>query len=743
MNKIYWWIAGISFIVIITVTAFFFSNTTTANIPSKSSYAPAFKDWSIHFSEPMNPETFTKDTVTVMDNNNEKLDVSFDWNDKNTVLTLRAPDEGYNIDHRYMITVSNKVETTAGNQLDKTFTHSFTAVAELPNIKDKKQLMTLLKERMEQRKKLMTTQKNDSATSEESSVGDGAAMDTASSSVEASATNVQVAGIDEGDMIKTDGDYVYFSRGSDVVITSVEKTNSQVASTISPENFRTEELYLQNNLLVMIGHTSKPIRKKQTAKSADSERLPMHRPQTSVFIYDVEDRKNPEKVREITFEGSLNASRLMDGHLYLIANQHPPFRIMEEGLENTDIRPFVKDTAVSNKAKPINFDSMYFFPESDDENFLLLGSIDLNNLDEKVKIESYLGASNQMYMSKNHIYIAVNKYNYQSGNDSDSTAEIAIARPPANTEINQFKINDGKITYHASAIVKGTLINQFAMDERNGIFHVATTKGSMWNDEQPSTNNLYTYDLQMNPVGALEGLAEGERIYSVRFMEEVAYMVTFKQVDPLFVIDLKNPEKPTVRGKLKIPGFSNYLHPLDEDHVIGFGQNTKLVETEHSKEPRVRIDGLKISVFDVSDPTKPKEEYSEIIGRGHSYTQLNHDHNVLYNHPEKNLFGFPATLFETKTVQKGDATYEEPSFVFEGAFLYNITPENGIEIKDTITHQPDKQLEHPEWKAEVKRMVSAGNTLYTFSLDQMKVYDLQEESVMQTVDFPELKERHF
>ncbi|WP_375053690.1 beta-propeller domain-containing protein [Virgibacillus sp. JSM 102003] len=742
MKKKIWWIAGSSLIVIIAVAFVFFSNTITANIPSKSSYAPTFKDWTVHFTEKMNPDTFTSETVTVMNNNNEQVDVSFKWNEDNTVLTLEAPKDGYNIDHTYMITVSEDVETISGSKLDNTFTHSFTAVAEVPNIKDNEQLVTLLTERMEQRKE-MTVQRNDSST-EESSSGD-AAMDTASSGEKASTTNVQVDGIDEGDIIKTDGEFVYFARESDVVITSANKDNSSVLSTISQENFRPSELYLHKDKLIMIGHKSKPIRETHSAKSGSMESLPIHSMQTSVFIYDVSDKGNPKQLREVSFEGSLTASRLMDGHMYLIANQHPPYRILEEDAADTDMRPFIKDTAVSDKAKPLSFDSMYFFPESQDENFLLLGSIDLDNMDKEITMESYLGASNQMYMSKKHIYIAVNKYNYQKkdAGTRNSTADIAIARPPANTEINQFKIDSGKITYNASTIVNGTLINQFAMDERNETFRVATTKGSMWNEKEPSTNNLYTFDLQMNAIGKLEGLAEGERIYSVRFMDEVAYMVTFKQVDPLFVIDLKNPKKPTVLGKLKIPGFSNYLHPLDDNHVIGFGQNTKLIDTKDESEPRVRINGLKISVFDVSDPTTPKEEYSEIIGQGHSYTELNHNHNALYKHPNKNIFGFPATLFETKTVHKGDATYEEQSLVYEGAFLYNITPENGIKVKDSITHQENmKQMQHPKWESEVKRMVSVGDTLYTFSLDQMKVYDMSEENVTQTVTLPELKERY-
>ncbi|MFC4559249.1 beta-propeller domain-containing protein [Virgibacillus kekensis] len=745
MKKTYWLIIAAGLLVISAAAAFFLSNETTATIPSKSSYAPSFKDWTIHFSEKMNPDTFTEKTVRVENRDGEQIDVTLDWNEEQTILTLRAPEKGYTLNQSYKITVSNNVETASGQQLKKDFSHSFTAVAELPNIKDKEQLVTLLSERMEQRQQMFTEQSEGTA---ESSDGD-AAMDTASSSNEqkSSKTNVQVNGIDEGDIIKTDGKYVYFSRESDVVITSAEGNNSSVLSTISYENFHPAEIYLHKDLLVMIGHTSKPIREPRIADepgSAEKTSLPVHSTQTTALIYDVSDRNNPKKVREVSFEGSLNSSRLMDGQLYLIANQHPPYHILRDDSQNTlkktELRPYIFDTVEGTKGRPLDFDSMFFFPESQEESFLMLGSIDLDNLKKRANIQAYLGASNQIYMSENHLYIAVHQYNYKK-RDTNGAADIAIAMPPANTEISQFKIDKGKITFNASTVVPGSLINQFAMDERDGIFRVATTKGNMWRGEEPSTNNLYTFDMQMNPVGSLEGLAENERIYSVRFMDNVAYMVTFRQVDPLFVIDLKDPAKPTVLGKLKIPGFSNYLHPLDENHVIGFGQNTKLVESKHSKEPQVRMDGLKISVFDVSNPVNPVEKYSEIIGQGHSMSEINHDHNVLYEHPENNIYGFPATLFESKIVQQGDATFEDQKFVYEGAFLYNITPEKGIKLKDTITHQENMNIDYPDWASQVKRMVSVGNTLYTFSLNQMKVYDLSSEKVIKTVDLPELKER--
>ncbi|SET14528.1 Secreted protein containing C-terminal beta-propeller domain [Oceanobacillus limi] len=719
------------------------SDETSAEIPSASSFAPTFKDWTVHFSEEMNPETFTTSTVTVTNEDGKQVPVSFEWNDDFTVLTLEAPTEGYTVHKNYTIHISNSVETADGNNLTKSFTHNFEAVEELPKIKDNQQLLTLLKERMqqpEQENKLFSFGNEDSA--DDSAEMESATVNDSDSGASVSETNVQVSGIDEGDTVKTDGAYIYFARDSDLVIASAAEKDSKVMSTIEEERFTPREIYVQDDMLISIGHTHEPIREtKEPGGETINEDIaifPVYSSQTTVFIYDITDRNNPDQIREVTFEGSYNASRLMDDHLYLVANERPPFHILEEE-ENMEIRPFVKDTAISDEGQPVDFDDMYFFPESDDETYLLLSSIDLTDMEKEVHVETYLGASNEMYMSENHLYIAVNKYDDSEEKTSSSGPEIAIARPAHDTEINQFKIDNGSISYNASTVVNGTLINQFAMDERNETFRVATTKGNTWNNEEESTNNLYTFDIDLNPLGSVEGLAKGERIYSVRFMEDIAYMVTFKEVDPLFVIDLQDATNPTVLGELKIPGFSNYLHPLDDNHVIGFGQNTKLEENEHSSEPIVRTDGIKISVFDVSDLTNPVEKYSEVIGQGGSHTELNHNHKALFSHPSRNLYGLPAMLFETKTVQKDDMTYEEQDFLFQGALLYHITAEDGIQLKDTITHQDENRQNHPNWEGEIKRIVSVNDTIYTLSFDQMSAYDIDSEAILQTIEFPKMK----
>jgi len=222
----------------------------------------------------------------------------------------------------------------------------------------------------------------------------------------------------------------------------------------------------------------------------------------------------------------------------------------------------------------------------------------------------------------------------------------------------------------------------------------------------------------MKRIGSIEGLAKGERIYSARFMGDKAYMVTFKETDPLFVMDVSDPSKPKVLGELKIPGFSNYLHPLDENHLIGFGYDTKSIPGEQGQPPRIVTGGMKISLFDVSDFSNPKEKDTEIIGTQGTSSPLQYDHKALFQHREKGLFGFPINLYEG-TNKEG---YGE--FAGEGAMVYEITAEDGIqEVANMIKQRNPNQL-YEEWEKSIQRIVYIGDTLYTISWKEMKSYDL-------------------
>lgn len=254
-------------------------------------------------------------------------------------------------------------------------------------------------------------------------------------------------------------------------------------------------------------------------------------------------------------------------------------------------------------------------------------------------------------------------------------------------------------------------MNQFSMDEKDGYFRIATTNSSNWNSET-NTNNLYVLNENLEIVGKIEDLAKGEKIYSVRFMQNRAYMVTFVETDPLFVIDLSEPTNPIVLGELKIPGYSKYLHPYDEDHIIGFGEKTKTNENGG-----VVADGMKMALFDVTNPNKPQELYSVDIGDQGTYSELLYNHKALLFSKEKNIIAFPINIKE----EEDDTT----KLKFQGAVVYGLDLENGFTLKGQIAHmQITDGYNNYEHTKQVERIIYINDSLYTLSESLIKATDI-------------------
>lgn len=248
-----------------------------------------------------------------------------------------------------------------------------------------------------------------------------------------------------------------------------------------------------------------------------------------------------------------------------------------------------------------------------------------------------------------------------------------------------------------------------------------------------SKNNIYVLDKKLALTGKLEGIAPGEKIYSVRFMGDRAYMVTFKKVDPLFVIDLKEPKAPKILGALKIPGYSDYLHPYDENHVIGFGKDT--IEAMDSTRNFAWYQGMKIALFDVTDVTHPVEQFKEIIGDRGTDSELLQNHRALLFSREKNVLAFPVTVMTVKPEEKAkkQAANDFPAygeFTFQGAYVYSLDLKNGFQLRKTITHlDPDVALKAGyDWynsNDNIQRILYIGDALYTVSPGKIKAFDLE------------------
>jgi uncharacterized secreted protein with C-terminal beta-propeller domain len=288
------------------------------------------------------------------------------------------------------------------------------------------------------------------------------------------------------------------------------------------------------------------------------------------------------------------------------------------------------------------------------------------------------------------------------------------------------------LEYAATGEVTGHVLNQFSMDENGDYFRIATTKSRVWSRYEEERidpySNLFVLDMDLKQIGELKNLAPGERIYSVRFMQGRAYLVTFLQTDPLFVIDLEDPKNPKVLGELKIPGFSNYLHPFDEDHLIGLGKDTDLTEWGG-----VRTKGVKLSLFNVADVANPKEVDTYILGDAGSDSIATRDHKAFLFSREKELLSIPVSIRESK----GGGSYGKLNFV--GAAVFDVT-KDGFELKGRIDHSDGgRASESDYWRGynyydnTVRRSLYIDDTLYTFSNRYLKMNKLDDLDLVQNL----------
>ncbi len=562
-----------------------------------------------------------------------------------------------------------------------------------------------------------------------------------SANLDYSPTNVQVAGVDEADIVKTDGTYIYQVNIQRVIIAGAYPAeNLKVVSRIdfADAKFLPQEIYVDKEHLVVIGQNinDHPIWIQEGTLSLEVYPPYPQKQTVKAVIFNIEDKNQPQKVREIELEGSYVSSRKIGNALYLIANHHIPY--YPDQKEPIQL-PSYRDTNRQEAYLPVDCADIRYFPDFIRPNFLMIAGINLAAPDDKVQVSTYLGAGENIYASTENLYVAETTYRQQvSITDRLDSSLKTIIRPigEQQTQIYRFSLSNGKTVYKGSGSVPGTLLNQFSMDEYNGYFRVATTKGEPWSSrENTSKNNLYVLDADLKVVGQIEDIAPGEKIYSVRFMGNRGYLVTYKTVDPLFVVDLKDPQSPKILGALKIPGYSNYLHPYDENHIIGFGKDSVEVAQKDGQGRELGRTayylGMKIAVFDVSDVQNPIEMFSEKIGDRGTDSELLANHKALYFSKEKNLLAFPVTVMEVQN--KGDTINEHfppyGTFAFQGAYIYSLDLVNGFTLQKKVTHltAEDYLKAGDYWyrsDKNVERILSIHNMLYTLSKDRIKAHNL-------------------
>ena len=515
--------------------------------------------------------------------------------------------------------------------------------------------------------------------------------------VDYSTTNIQVEGVDEADIVKSDGKYIYVVSGSKVVI--IEAYPAEGARILSEieTNESPIELFINGDKLVMLGWAF-------------------------VKVYDVSNRENPLLTRDVSFDGQYFDSRMVGNHVYVIINSPAIY-------DNKIILPQISSNYIT---KTVPATEICYFENTQDYSYEFTTIMAINAQDdgEDVTSETFLiGLTQNIFVSSNNIYVTYTDYGVyplmeRSSETSDPETET--------TTIHKISIADGTIEYKSQGEVQGQVLNQFSMDEYQGYFRIATTTGWM------GQNNVYVLDGNLDIVGRLEGLAPSERIYSARFIGSRVYLVTFKNVDPLFVIDLEDPNNPRVLGELKIPGYSDYLHPYDETHLIGVGKEAVDMGSF------AWYQGVKIALFDVSDPENPREISKFMIGDRGTDSYALQDHKAFLFSRQKNLLVLPILLAE---INEESYPGEIPpdaygEYVWQGAYVFDISLDEGLVLKGRITHlKNDDQIN--EWGRyypydySVQRSLYIENVLYSISGGLVKMNNLEDLSEISEIELPQ------
>jgi len=528
-----------------------------------------------------------------------------------------------------------------------------------------------------------------------------------------STTNIQVEGVDEADVIKTDGEYIYIVSENSVVILKAYPPEEAKVLSRTKLNGTLGGIFINGDKLVVF--------EDEFGSCSSYERfIPYEKPRTFIKVYDVSDRESPVSKRNFSLDGYYFNSRMIGDYVYAVINQ--PAYCHEDEVDLPKI--YSGDGIEEIRASDIYYsnNSDYFYT------FTTVVAINVQNDKQEAAHKIFLlGVTRVIYVSLNNIYVTFPE-------------QTMMTNGVERTTIHRIHVENDEIEYEASGEAPGYVLNQFSMDEYQGYFRIATTTGNVarnWG-EATSRNHVYILDTDLNIVGKLEDLAPGEEVYSARFMGDRCYLVTFRKVDPLFVIDLKNPSNPKVLGKLKITGYSDYLHPYDEEHIIGVGKETVAAEEGDF----AWYQGVKISLFDVSDVEKPKEIAKYEIGDRGTDSPLLSDHKALLFDKSRSLLVLPVLVAEIDEAKylEGVPPNTYGDYVWQGAYVFNISLD-GLVLKGKITHlENDTELAKSGYyffsPYSVKRSLYIDNMLYTISDKKIKMNNLENLDEINEVELP-------
>ena len=603
------------------------------------------------------------------------------------------------------------------------------------------------------------------------------------SATEYSTTNIQVKGVDEPDFIKNDNKYIYIISGEKLVIADAYPPGEAKIISETLVDGTAENIFINKDRLVVF------TRKYDTAYIIDQyDYIPRSRSvqKTHALVYDISDKETPELIKDYNLDGQFYQARMIDKYIYFIVKENtyyytdfinvPVLREQTTKLITPDIYYFddcFEDNYVFNTIASFNI-----FDNTDSVNaktFLLGNTNNLYVSKDNIYItyRKNMPYNYHRYSKKEaffkvvvpllpkNIQDEINTINSKDDLDDyekwqviseklqdmynemeDESQKSALVKEieealleyetkqeeeRQKTIIHKINIDKGEITYKTKGEIPGTLLNQFSMDEYDENFRTATTT-TLWirNKGQVQYNNVYVLDKDMKIIGEITNIAPDEKIYSCRFIGDRLYMVTFKRIDPFFVIDLSEPKNPKILGELKIPGYSDYLHPYDDNHIIGIGK-----ETDTNQWGGTSIKGVKIALFDVSDVENPKQIDMYEIGTSGTDSEALRDHKAFLFDKGKDILVMPITEVE------GDG-YRNRNYWY-GAYVLGISPEDGITKKGKITHLDYTESKYYNYYSpyNVRRSLYMDDYLYTISSKKIKMNNIEDiEEELNVIDLP-------
>ena len=441
-------------------------------------------------------------------------------------------------------------------------------------------------------------------------------------------TNLQVADVDEGDIIKNDGKYLYIVNqpGSGFSDTNafnifdtetmkrvyrgkIELKDSEVLEKIK-ENSRLEKYHSDLTTDMYI---------KDIYLDGDTlTAICTYNTKTYAVIYDITKRYAPAEVRRFDQDGEYVSSRMVDGILYTVTDYT---------VRGSSAQEVEKNAIPRVNCDCISYSKCYMIDE-DSTRYIVVSAFDTRNPESTPDAVSVLGEGFEIYSTAENLYVYFT--DYETENDD------AVAK----TIVNSFSINGTEITHKATGSFKGSCLNQYSFDEYDGNLRVA----ACYYDYRKAVDVscVYVLNESLEIIGELTDISDDEQVKAVRFMGETGYVVTFRNTDPLFIIDFSNPEKPEITGELKIPGYSTYIHPIADGYLVGIGYD--------GTDENVNSNTVKVSVFDVRDKTNPKETDTFVIKD--AYSLVNENPKAFFFYSERNMIGIPVSHYRDGSTVK-------------------------------------------------------------------------------------------